>query len=93
MTVMPLFNAQPYGGLHNVYMSDGSSMSISHIGHLPISLGSSNFPLHDVFHIPSVRKNLLYVAWFTKDNLVFFLFAANYYQIYCLHTCRVSGPM
>jgi hypothetical protein len=94
MTAMPLSNSQPYGGPHNVFMGDGSSMPISHTGNLPLSLGASNFSLRDVFRIPSIRKNLLSVARFTKDNLVFFLFAPDYYQIYCLLTGRLlfQGP-
>ena len=84
MTAMPLQNPQPYDGSHDVYMGDGNSMPVSHTGTLPFSLGSSNFSLRNVFHIPSIRKNLLSVARFTKDNLVFFMFAPNFYQIYCL---------
>ena len=74
MTAMPVNNAQPYAGPHNVYMGNGASMSVSHTGNLPMSLGSSTFSLQNVFHIPSIQKNLFSVARFTKDNLVFFLF-------------------
>ena len=89
MTALPLSDPQPYRGPHNVYMGDGSSMSISRTGSLPFPLGSSQFSLRNVFQIPSIRKNLLSVARFTKDNLVFFLFAPDYYQIYCLLTGRL----
>jgi len=86
MTAMPINNSQPYGGPHNVYMGNGDSMSVSHTGNLPFSLGSSTFTLQNVFRIPSICKNLLSVARFTKDNHVFFLFAPDFYQIYCLRT-------
>ena len=94
MTSMPVHNPQPYSGSHNVYMGNGDSMSISHTGTLPLSLGSSQFSLSNVFHIPNIRKNLLSVAQFTKDNRVYFLFAPNFYQIYCLLTGRLlfQGP-
>ncbi|PRQ49673.1 putative RNA-directed DNA polymerase [Rosa chinensis] len=94
MTAMPLNHSQPYGGPHNVYMGNGDSMPISHTGTLPFSLGSSQFSLSDVFLIPSIGKNLLSVARFTKDNRVFFLFAPDFYQIYCLLTGRLlfQGP-
>ncbi|PRQ57648.1 putative RNA-directed DNA polymerase [Rosa chinensis] len=94
MTAMPLNNSQPYGGPHNVYMGNGDSMPISHTGTLPLSLGSSKFSLSDVFRIPSIRKNLLSVSRFTKDNRVFFLFTPDFYQIYCLLTGRLlfQGP-
>jgi len=67
-------------------MGNGDSMFVSHTGNLPFSLGSSTFTLQNVFRIPSIHKNLLYVARFTKDNHVFFLFAPDFYQIYCLRT-------
>ena len=94
MTAMPVQNPQLYSGPHNVYMGNGDSMPVSHTGNLPLSLGSSHFTLYDVFRIPSIRKNLLSVARFTKDNLVFFLFAPDFYQIYCLRTGRLlfQGP-
>ncbi|CAL2259750.1 unnamed protein product [Prunus armeniaca] len=94
MTSMLVNNPQPYGGPHNVYMGNGDSMPVSHTGNLPLSLGSSNFTLQNVFRIPSIRKNLLSVARFTKENLVFFVFAPDFYQIYCLHTGRLlfQGP-
>ncbi|KAK9951723.1 hypothetical protein M0R45_007159 [Rubus argutus] len=94
MTAMPVNNPQQYGGPHNVFMGNGDSMPISHTSNLPISLGSSHFSLRDVFRIPSIRKNLLSVARFTKDNHVVFLFAPDFYQIYCLLSGRLlfQGP-
>jgi hypothetical protein len=94
MTSMPVHNPQPYGGPHNVYMGNGDSMSISHTGTISLSLGSSHFSLSNVFHISHIRKNLLSVAQFTKDNRVYFLFAPDFYQIYCLLTGRLlfQGP-
>jgi len=74
----PIDNSQPYGGWHNVYMGNGDSMSVTHIGNLSLSLGSSTFTLQNVFNIPPIHKNLLSVAHFTKDIYVFFLFAPDY---------------
>lgn len=94
MTSMPINNRQPYGGPYNVYMGNGDSIPVSHTGNLPFSLGSSNFILQNVFCIPSIRRNLLSVARFTKENIVFFLFAPDFYQIYCLRTGHLlfQGP-
>lgn len=94
MIVMPLNNSQPYGGPHNMYMGNGDLMPISHTGNLTLSLGSSKFSLYDVFQILSIRKNILSVAHFKKDNRVYFIFALYFYQIYCLHTGRLlfHGP-
>lgn len=89
MTLMPVHNPQSYGGPHNVYMGNGDSMPISHTGILPLSLGSSQFSLSNVFHIPTIRKNLLSIGQFTKDNRVYFLFAPDFYQVYCLLTSHL----
>ncbi|KAL6146849.1 hypothetical protein ACLB2K_057526 [Fragaria x ananassa] len=40
MTALPVNNPQSYVGPHNVYMGNGDSMSVSHTGSLPMSLGS-----------------------------------------------------
>ncbi|KAJ9566493.1 LOW QUALITY PROTEIN: hypothetical protein OSB04_002459 [Centaurea solstitialis] len=82
------------GGPHNVYMGNGDSMPVSHYGNLPIFLGKSKFSLEQVLRIPSIRKNLLSVTQFPKDNLVYFLFAPNFYQIRCLMTGAIlfQGP-
>ncbi|XP_024157115.1 protein transport protein SEC31-like [Rosa chinensis] len=70
MTAMPLQHSQSYGGPYNVYMGNGDSMPVTHSGNLPFSIGNSKFSLESVLCIPSIRKNLLSVARFTKDNLV-----------------------
>ncbi|CAL8999019.1 unnamed protein product [Prunus brigantina] len=64
-----LRNPYPYHGNQNVFMGNGDSMNITHTGTLPFPLGSSKFTLRNVFRIPPIRKNLLSVARFTKDNL------------------------
>ncbi|KAL6193436.1 hypothetical protein ACLB2K_034520 [Fragaria x ananassa] len=93
MTALPVCNPRPYNGPHNVYMGNGDSMSVSHTGNLPMSLGSSTFSLQNVFRIPSIQKNLLSVARFTKDNLVFFLFAVCIsIYIYSPFQIRTSSP-
>ncbi|KAL9659823.1 hypothetical protein QQ045_024632 [Rhodiola kirilowii] len=89
MTSSSIPESLPHTGPHNVFMGNGDSLPISHTSNLPISLGSSKFNLYNVFLVPSLRKNLLSVARFTKDNLVFFLFAPTFYQIYCLLTGRL----
>ena len=86
MTSMPVQNAQSYVGPHNVYMSNGDSLLVTHSGNLPLSLGDSSFFLENILHIPSICKNLLSVARFTKDNFCYFLLAPDFYQIRCLCT-------
>lgn len=60
----------PYLG--NTYVLAGSeaSLPIAHTGFLPFHLGSHQFQLNNVLHVPSIRKNLFFVSQFTKDNSV-----------------------
>ncbi|XP_016651564.1 PREDICTED: uncharacterized protein LOC107881709 [Prunus mume] len=77
---------QSYTGNNSVFMGNGDYLPISHTGNFPLSLGQSQFSLRNVFGVPSLTKNLLYVARFTRDNLIFFVFALNFYCIYDLQT-------
>ncbi|CAL9010869.1 unnamed protein product, partial [Prunus brigantina] len=77
---------QSYTGNNSVFMGNGDSLPISHTGNIPLSLGQSQFSLRNVFGVPSLTKNLLSVARFTRDNLVFFVFAPKFYRIYDLQT-------
>lgn len=85
---------QPYNGNNSVYMGNVDSLPISHTGNLPLSLGPSQFSLRNVFGVPNLTKNLLSVAKFTHDNLVFFVFAPTFYRIYDLQTGALlfQGP-
>ncbi|CAL9021646.1 unnamed protein product, partial [Prunus brigantina] len=89
-----LQNQQPYQGNNSVFLGNGDSLSISHTGSLPLPLGSHQFSLKNVFCLPSLRTNLLSVARFTRDNLVFFVFTPDFYQIYDLRTGSLlfQGP-
>ena len=53
-----LQNQQPYQGNNSVFLGNGDSLSISHIGSLPLPLGSHKFSLQNVFCLPSLRSNL-----------------------------------
>lgn len=69
------------------------TLNIAHTGTIPLSFGSHSFPLRNVF-VPFLNKNLLSVAKFTRDNLVYFIFYPTGYQIYDSRTCSLlfQGP-
>jgi hypothetical protein len=52
-------------------------MRISHIGQAIIPTPSKILHLHNVLHVPSVKKNLLSVPRFTHDNNVLVEFHPN----------------
>jgi hypothetical protein len=46
-------------------------LAVSHIGSLNLQSTHQNFTLHDTLYVPNLRKNLIYVHHFTKQNNVF----------------------
>lgn len=63
----------PYTGSNSVLLGNGDQLPISYIGNMALPIGSSSFRLNNVYVIPSMRKNLLSIAQFCKDNHVFFV--------------------
>ena len=86
MTAMPLQNAQPHNGPHNVFMGNGDSMPISHTGNLPLPMGHPFLILtmSFVFH-PFVR---IFCLLLTSRRIIlfsfFFLLISINYIVYVL---------
>ena len=49
-------------------MGNGTGLDIKHIGQTKILTPTTSFLLHDVLHVPLIKKNLLSVHKFTKDT-------------------------
>jgi ribosomal protein L31 len=60
-----------YDGTNEVILGDGSGLTVSHIGSLNLQSTHQNFTLHDTLYVPNLRKNLIFVHHFTKQNNVF----------------------
>ncbi|KAK0580027.1 hypothetical protein LWI29_035292 [Acer saccharum] len=71
----------PYTGNTSVLLGNRAPLPITNTGNIPVSLGSHKLSLNNVFHVPSLNKNLLSVARFTKDNSVSFTFTPSGYVI------------
>jgi hypothetical protein len=61
----PNFRSEDYNGPNKVHMGNDTSSSIGHIGDTLFSAPTASFLLHNVLHVPSITKNLLYVHKFT----------------------------
>ena len=75
-----LSNKTDFHGSDNIYMVNGESLAISHIGSSSFSTICSNKPclqLINMLHVPRLTKNLISVSKFTADNDVFFEFHPN----------------
>ncbi|KAK0595333.1 hypothetical protein LWI29_005658 [Acer saccharum] len=88
----------PFTGNTSVLLGNEASLPIAKIGNILVSLGSRNLSLNNVFHVPSLNKNLLSVARFTKDNFVSFTFTPSSYvlrehsQLATLDLYQLSSP-
>ena len=67
-------------------MGNGQGMKIKHWGHSVLISNTSNayFHLHNLLHVPSIKKILVSVLQFAKDNKVIFEFHSNH--------CLVKSP-
>lgn len=54
---------------------------MTHTGNISLLLGSLSFKLNNVYHIPDMRKNLLLIVQFTRDNNVMLAFDASHLYI------------
>ncbi|KAL4376354.1 hypothetical protein GQ457_02G039060 [Hibiscus cannabinus] len=60
----------PYVGTGKISVANGESVSISRVGNGVLSSNSRSLVLTNLLHVPSIKKNLLSVSKFTKDNNV-----------------------
>ena len=58
----------PFNGASGVYVGNGDSLRISHIGNSSINLGSNSLSLNDILVVPQLKENLVSIAKLTKDN-------------------------
>ncbi|KAK0602034.1 hypothetical protein LWI29_029746 [Acer saccharum] len=71
----------PFNGNTSVLLGNGDSLPIINTGNIHMSLCSHKCSLKNIYHVPSLNKNLLSVARFTQDNNVSFTFTPSSYII------------
>ena len=69
----------PFNGTLGVYVGNGDSLHISHVGNSSIHLGTKSLSLNDILVVPQLKENLVSIAKLTKDNnCVFACFSWGY---------------
>ncbi|KAG8477106.1 hypothetical protein CXB51_030102 [Gossypium anomalum] len=68
----------PYSGTSELLMGNGAPTHILSVGDTVIPASSKLLRLSNVLCVPSIRKNLLSVSQFARDNDVFFEFHPTY---------------
>lgn len=88
------FNPQQYMGEDQVKIGDGTTMPMHHTGGSVISSSLHPLPLHNLRHVPSLTKNLVFVRQFCYDNNIYFESNPDYFFVKdsSTHTTLLRGP-
>lgn len=74
-------HAEPYTGLDQIQVGNGAGLAITHTGSSKINSSQSSFHLSNILHVPQIKKNLISVSQFTKDNNVFIEFHSSHFFV------------
>jgi hypothetical protein len=70
-----------YDGTDEVVFGDGSGLQVSHIGSLSFISHTRIFHFKDTLCVPEIKKKLIYVHHFTKQNNVYLEFHPSYFLV------------
>ncbi|KAK9063529.1 hypothetical protein SSX86_017399 [Deinandra increscens subsp. villosa] len=70
-----------YGGPDEIYLGDGTGLSISHTGHTSFPTNSKSLHATDVLCVPHIKSNLLSVAKLCKTNGVSVEFFPSFFHV------------
>lgn len=73
--------ARPFTGNDHVTVGDGKKLSISHTGHALVFAHPVPLYLGNIYHAPSISKNVISVSKLCHDNQVFVEFHANHFLV------------
>ena len=89
-----LDHSEPYYGKDSLYVGNGESLPILHIGSTKIYSPHKTFTLSNILHVPQLKRNLLSVQKFCSDNNVFFEFHSTFFAVKDTFTRKtlLTGP-
>jgi hypothetical protein len=73
--------SEPYTGMDQLHVGNGQGLLINHSGSSRLIYHNASFLLTHLMHVPHIKKNLLSVSQFTRDNHVYFEFHPSYFCI------------
>ena len=80
-----------YQGPEEVTISNGSKISISHIGKSSVVISGKKIDLDDILHVSTAAQNLLSISSFAKSNQVSIEFFSYHFFIKDLATRDILG--
>ncbi|KAJ0745776.1 putative RNA-directed DNA polymerase [Helianthus annuus] len=86
--------SEPYRGNDGLHVGNGESLPIIHIGSSRIFSPNKTFVLKNVLHVPGIKRNILSVQKFCRDNNVFFEFHDTFFSVKdkSTRTILLTGP-
>jgi histone deacetylase 1/2 len=70
-----------YNGADQVHTANGAGMNIRHIGQSTIRTPDKDLELRNILHVPSTKKNLIFVHRLASDNNVYLEFHPDFFLI------------
>jgi hypothetical protein len=82
-------HAEPYLGNDQLHVGDGKGLVISNTAHNLLHTPKRVFTLSNILHVPHIKKKLLSVQQFCRENYVFFEFHSSVFYVKDLITKEV----
>lgn len=70
-----------YDGINEVFFCDGTCLVISHTSSLALSTPTKIFYFHYTLRVLNIHKNLIFVYYFIKQNIIFVEFHPFYFLV------------
>ncbi|KAJ9567488.1 hypothetical protein OSB04_003454 [Centaurea solstitialis] len=92
--MMGFDSVESYYGDDNLHVGNGNALPILHIGSSRLYSPNKTFHLNNILHVPQIKKHLLSVQNFCKDNHVYFEFHATFFVVKdtSTHSTLLTGP-
>ncbi|KAJ9567550.1 hypothetical protein OSB04_003516 [Centaurea solstitialis] len=92
--MMGFDSAESYYGDDNLHVGNSNALPILHIGSSRLYSPNKTFHLNNILHVPQIKKHLLSVQKFCKDNHVYFEFHAIFFAVKdtSTHSTLLTGP-
>ncbi|KAL4376068.1 hypothetical protein GQ457_02G029640 [Hibiscus cannabinus] len=84
-----ILNSLPYTRIGKISVANGMTVPISRVGSGSMLTNSRPLMLNNLLHVPNIKKNLLSVSKFTRDNNVSIEFFPDSCAVKDLRTCHV----
>jgi len=72
--IVDMTHAEPSRGNNQMYVGDGKRLIISNTTNKILHTPNRTFTLSNILHVPQIKKRLLSVQQFCRENYVFFDF-------------------